>query len=431
MWQGLVTFWKRLFPGVKPDITLAEQAANAKAALGYEDVTRINFAAIVAGKLANLVTADATVSAVGDSPRARLLHEALQRVAGKLKPIVQRELGVGGVILKPYLFQGQLYVDVLDQSRYVVVERHGEIVTKAGILAEQFRQDGKEYVRMEYHALSEDGLYTIEQKAAVDGQAVPLQSVPQWAALPPVTAIGGVDRMLFATALCPVDPRRPSTGVYGVPITHGQDQTIRRILALLDALQQEFELKQAFVGVSEMLFDSGDRLPADGLYRKFRSDSDDFFETFSPSIREQSYISAIHFALGLLEKGIGVNQGVLTDMDSRNATATEIRRSTADTFALVDAIRKGLEKALTDLAYAFNVYANAAGLGPAGAYALAFDWSYALLEDSGETFRQLMEAKGAGELEEGRVAAYVLDVPLEEAQAQLPHGRQPSSTPVS
>ncbi|GHU53269.1 hypothetical protein AGMMS49975_10870 [Clostridia bacterium] len=69
-----------------------------------------------------------------------------------------------------------------------------------------------------------------------------------------------------------------------------------------------------------------------------------------------------------------VAKGVLTNMDTANATATEIRRSTKDTFSLVDTIRKRLEVGIRDLLYAFDVLANANNLTPRGEYEAVFDW---------------------------------------------------------
>jgi hypothetical protein len=119
-------------------------------------------------------------------------------------------------------------------------------------------------------------------------------------------------------------------------------------------MQKEFASKGAFVGVSDLLFDGKNKLPTDGIFKKFKSDDTNFFEVFSPDIRVQSYISGINYKFGLLEKAIGVNKGVLTDMETVDATATAIRRSTADTFALVDDVRGTLSSSFRQIARSSN-----------------------------------------------------------------------------
>lgn len=420
MLRNLIDFFLRLFPWIKPQTSDAEQQENVSYSAQYADTSDLNLTAIVANKIANIVTSDATMEVVGDSPRAALLNDALQRFAFTLWKVTQRTLGLGGVVLKPYLYAGKLHTEALSQDRYFIIERQGEKVTQAGFVAEVIKRNHHTYVRTEYHALDASGVYTIEQRATMDDSEVALSSVPEWAGLQPIQSIAGVEQMLFAPLMNPVDNRKQLHSPYGVPITYGQDKLMAEIVALISDMQREFDDKKTFIGVADTLFSGANKLPADGIYKKFESDDDNFFEVFSPDIRDESYARGIDYKLGLLEKAIGVNKGVLTELETKGATATEIRRSTADTFALVDSVRKGIENAVEQLVYAYNVIANAAGLSPAGEYALKFDWSYALLEDSQETFSQLMDALGAGEIPPGHVAAFVLDVPLEEAQAQLP-----------
>ena len=144
------------------------------------------------------------------------------------------------------------------------------------------------------------------------------------------------------------------------------------------------------------------------------------FEVFSPDIRDKSYIAALDYQFELLEKAIGVNKGVLSNLDTVNATATAITRSPLDTFALVGDIRRNAEKAVNAYMYAADVLANAAGLSAPGEWKVKYSWGFALLEDSAETWKQYLEAQGAGVLSPAELRAWLLDVGLEEAEAGLP-----------
>ena len=421
MWQTLIDFFRRLFPRAKPQTTDTEQRENAYFASQYSDTTNINFTSIVANKVANIAVSDVEISVFGENERAQLLDASLRPVIDKLRSIVQRVLGVGGVVIKPYMHNGKLYADVVSQHRYFVVERRGEVITRAGFIAEVFEREGRIYTRTEYHSLEPTGVYTIENKASIDYMEVPLSAVPEWADRVPSVSITGVNRMLFAPVLSPIDNRRGEViTAYGVPITFGQDKLVGDIVDLLNDMQREFKDKRSFIGVSDLLFNAGNKLPTDGIFKKFQTNEEGFFEEFSPVIREQSYIKGLDYLFGLLERAIGVNKGVLTELDTRDATATAIKRSTIDTFSLVSSIWRSLERALDDLLYAFDVLANAAQLTPPGEYEASYDWSYVLIEDSRETFDQLLQAQGAGAIGPEHLAAYVLGVPVEEALEQLP-----------
>ena len=128
LFRNIVDFFKRLF-GVKPRETDAEQAENAAFAERYEDISDINITAWVANRIANMVASDSEINVAGENTRAELLNDAVQSCVSKLKNIVTRVLAVGGVVLKPYIYGGRLFTDVLPQNRFINVEQVGDIIT--------------------------------------------------------------------------------------------------------------------------------------------------------------------------------------------------------------------------------------------------------------------------------------------------------------
>jgi len=452
LFHNIIEWLKKLF-GVKAvRKTELEQSQEAAFVAAYEDINEVNIVNVVANKMANKVCAEADIEVTGpkretpdgkggarmetvESERAGFLNDALKRVVRKLNMITARVFGTGGVVLKPYVYNGQIYTDILPQDRMAVIEQAGEVVTKAGFLADRFEDGESVYKRMEFHSLDGQGNYTIENRAMKDDVEVPLKSVPGWAGIEPLVVITGVERMLWAMVACPVDNRKDAHSIYGVPVTYGQEKLIKMAVDLINEVPDEYKNKKAFVGADEALFrDERGRqaLPESGLYKLFRAtggvDSQSFWEIFSPEIRHTAYFTGIEYIFGLLEKGMALNKGILTDMQTQNATATEIRRSTADTFSTVDGMRDKLEEALTHLVYAFDVIANAFGLAPEGEYELNFDWSYELLEDSQETFDQIERTVAAGGLGVEHLTAYTLDIPVGEAVKYVP-GKKSAGEP--
>jgi len=299
------------------------------------------------------------------------------------------------------------------------------------------------YTRLEFHTL-DDGVYTIENKVVAceiktgkagkteasvksaksiaedEGREVALSKSP-FADVPDVVKITNVKKMLFGFVKCPVDNKRDFSSMYGVPVTYGQEKIIKLIVDLLNEIPDEYKNKKSFIGADDMLFDPNDNLPKSGLYRLFRTmgsvDDTPFWEIFSPEIRHTSYFEGLDYLFGLLEKSVCINQGMLTDLDIGNATATAIKRSTLDTFSTVQAMRRNIEAAFGDLMYAFTVIANAFELCEVGDatdapdttdYQVQFDWDYRLIEDTSETWNQMLAAykEGAAELHELRMYVF-------------------------
>ena len=466
-----------------------EMAAELGYALRYEDTNEFNLTSILANKLSNIVCSDVGAEIVSNTntktedgseyerkyyPMREFLDESFRRCFASLNLIAARAFGIGGVVLKPYIYNGAIYTDIIPQNRFFVIEQHGEVVTKACFIAESVTVNGDDdgdvyrrggppasnavrrdkgekdargyagragarplqYTRLEFHTL-ENGVYTIENKVVAceikankksndsesEGWEVEFSKSPfaaQIPQIPQIVKITNVSRMLFGFVKCPVDNKRDFSSVYGVPVTYGQEKIIKLIVDLLNEIPDEYKNKKSFIGADDLLFDTNDNLPKNGLYRLFKTmgsvDDAPFWEIFSPEIRHTSYFEGLDYLFGLLEKSVCINQGMLTDLDIGNATATAIKRSTLDTFSTVQAMRRNIEAAFDDLLYAFSVITHAFELcdinnGAAHDYQVQFDWDYRLIEDTGETWKQMLEAyrEGAVELHELRMHIFSED----------------------
>jgi len=429
---------KKLFKIKSINKTELEQIDELGYVNKYEDVTEFNIVSIIANKLANLVCSEAAAEVAGDD----FLDNCLQKFAAKLHLITARAFGTGGVVLKPYIFNGDIYTDIIPQNRFFVIERHGEVITKAGFIADVYSDAGKKkkYVRFECHSLDSGGVYTIENKAVAiedkekekkktDGEEIRLSEIPVWSDIPERVDISNVGQMLFAFVKCPSDNKKDSGlndgGTYGVPITYGQDKLIKMILDLLNEIPDEYKNKKAFIGADELLFGKDNKLPQNGLYKLFRAsggvDRQSFWEVFSPEIRNTSYFEGVDYFLGLIEKSIGLNRGILTDLITGNATATEVKYGKFDTEAFADRVHKNLEAALEQLVYAFDVFANAFSLSPSSAeeYKINFDWSN-WSEDSTERWAQLMQGQSSGAVNGYELRQYIFDEDKETAIKNMP-----------
>jgi A118 family predicted phage portal protein len=265
------------------------------------------------------------------------------------------------------------------------------------------------------------------------GGSVSLNTVAEWENIPEEIRIGNVDQILFAFIKSPIDNRQ-TKDMYGVPITYGCAEIINQINDCLTQVEKEYKRKEVFVGVDDRLFDkTTNQLPKTGLFKGFTGafgqSNQTFWSVFDPAFRDVSYYNRLVNLFELLEKQVGTSKGILTQPESRGATATEIKASMYDTYALIEAIRDSLERGVHDFIYACDVLANFYNLTPMSEYDIRFDWSYSLIESSSETFAQYMQAESVGAVEPAEIRMYLMsDETLEDAQKRVDEIKEKKAT---
>ena len=369
---------------------------NTKYAVAYERIDDINFASIFANKLANYTISDSNINIEGDNPRGELLDKVGSSMWKKAKKVVSMAFGYGGVFIVPYVKNGKIYYNLVPQSRVTIDSIDGDLITGATILAERKEitkgmGQTKTYIRWANYRL-ENGNVIIEQKFTDEtGQEIEVPIFWQNILLKQV--IGGVDRILLGYIKSPINNRK-TNDKYGVPITYGCENTILEIKQTMKQMIREYELKECFVGADVTMFNGKNALPQNGLFKKIDSTNDDFFEVFDPQFRD--YTTRLQELYKRLEHEVGTSYGILSEVETTQATATEIKRSMYDTFTICDDMRTNIEKGLDDFFYSCDVLANAYNLSPQGEYEVSYEWSYSLLEDTNTEWSQLTYANNKG-----------------------------------
>ena len=423
------SIWERvlpLFSKKKMDSTVHQNSNTYKA--DYENTRRINFTSIFANSLSNKAVTDSTMTVKDaggkDSRRSEWIGEGLQKVWANNKVVVAQALGKGGKVLVPYVQSGRPYVDVIDQSRMVITAMRGDEITGATLMADIGNVDGKVYYRFADYELV-GNVHTIRNRATTDrGGPVDMSIVPEWEGILPEITINGVEHILFGYLKCPQDSREDKQ-IMGVPITYGGEETIRDLHDCLNDMRREYRLKQSFVGADDRLFGKDNKLPDNGLFRKFKQTGlkdGQFWEIFDPAIRDSSYLARFQQLCGMLESTVGVSPGILTKAEKTYVTDDEIKQQNSDTFAMVDSIRTNIETAFRQAAYALDVLAEFYGATPAGAmgdWQIIWDWDYSMMESSTETFTQLAELQSLGLILPERLVSFATGMNLEDAKAEV------------
>ena len=395
MFKSIIKYVLENIFKISTQTTAKELDDNSKYAKAYEDIDSINFNAIFSNKLANYVVSDSTMDIEGENQRVDLLNMIGQSMWKKGKKIVAMAFGYGGVIVVPYVKGGKIYYNLVPQDRLTIDAIDGDLITGATVLAEVKTITGtggeKSYKRWTNYKIENNNLTITQQYSDADGKQIPVPTF--WKDIQEVRTITNVDRVPFGFIKSPINNRK-SNDKYGVPITYGCESTILEIRETLKQMVREYELKETFVGADATMFDGKNKLPNDGLFKKISSTNDDFFEVYDPQFRD--YTIRLQELYKRLEHEIGTSYGILSEVTTQNATATEIKQAMYDTFTICDDMRTNVEKGLEDFFYACNVLANAFNLSAQGEYNLSFEWSYSLLEDTATEWSQLTYAQSKG-----------------------------------
>ena len=395
MFKSIIKYVLNNIFKISTQTTDKELDDNDKYAKAYEDIDNINFNAIFSNKLANYVVSDSTMNIEGENQRVELLNQVGQSMWKKGKKIVSMAFGYGGIIIVPYVKGGKIYYNLVPQDRLTIDELDGELIKGATVLAEvkiiTGKIEQKIYKRWTNYKIENNNLTITQQYSDEKGNQIP---VPEfWQDIQEIRTITNVDRVPFGFIKSPINNRK-ANDKYGVPITYGCEATILEIRETLKQMVREYELKETFVGADATMFDGKNKLPNNGLFKRLSSTNDDFFEVYDPQFRD--YTIRLQELYKRLEHEIGTSYGILSEVNTQNATATEIKQAMYDTFTICDDMRSNVEKGLEDFFYACNVLANAFNLSAQGEYNLSFEWSYSLLEDTSTEWNQLTYAQRQG-----------------------------------
>ncbi len=356
----------------------------------YERIDRINFAEIFATRLTNYTLDGFSFDCDNDD-----IAEVIEALMDKSYKWAQMAFGVGRVFLVPYITGGKIYTDIIPQGRAWTTSMQGDDVLGIGVLADIRVKNNRRFFRLaSYEYDPETKAFTIENKATNDsGAEVALSTFAEWADIEPVITLKGVEKPLFAFVDCPKD-NRTTDKLQGASIIFGCEETIQEIRDCLRQYAEEFDLKQSWLGVDRLMLGK-DGKPENRLFRTFDGKStENLFEIFSPDIRGTAYESRLLNLFARLEKQVGTSSGILTPADTSMATATQVRRSMYDTLAMVERMRKSIDKAIRALCYCYEVYFPFIGKATPKQYELRLYWEDKMLQDTTERFQNLMQAKG-------------------------------------
>lgn len=361
-----------------------------------KSIQSLNIPAIIASKTAKAVTLEAEITIDGNA-RADYINAQLKPTIDNIRQLTEIAVAKGGMIFKPYIDDKKVMVDCIHAGSFfpTAYNSNGEIMS--GVFVAQKTIGKTIYTRLEQHIFT-DGVYTITNKAYRSdrmgelGTPCPLSVVDEWENLQDETTIHNLKRPLFVYLKMPLANNIESNSPLGVSIYSRASETIEQLDKQYSRLLWEFEGGELAIHANEDLFlpkadgRKGEKELPKGKKRLYRIVDGEiggrnFFEVFSPTLRDTSLLNGFNALLKQIETQCGFAFGMLSDPQSVDKTATEVIQSKQEFYSTVVDIQKALERAIDALTYSIDALATAAYLAPSGNYNIAYCWDDSIVVD--------------------------------------------------
>ena len=388
-----INLWGRMYEGRAPWLNDTTQSLNLSVA--------------IASEMARLVTLELQTEVSG-SARADYLNEQYQVVISDIRAFTEYACAKSGLIFKPYVTGDGIGVSYVQADCFfpTAFDSSGRII--GAVFADQVTRGDRYYTRLEYHDLTGD-TYTVINKAyrsstqADLGTEVPLTEIEDWADLQEHTTIQHIGKPLFGYFKIPlansIDPQAPlGVSVYAraVDLIREADRQYSRIL-------WEYEGSELAVDADSTLFkrdERGNYILPQGKERLFRAldldDNNSKYNVFSPAIRDESLFNGLNRLFQRIEFACGLAYGTLSDPQTVEKTAEEIKSSKQRSYAMVVDIQKALQTALEDMVYAMDTLCTLYHLAPAGTYEMSFEFDDSIVADRQAEFAEKQQLVTAG-----------------------------------
>ena len=387
--------------------------------------------AAIAGEFARLVTLELKTEVTGND----FINEEYQAVISDIRKYTEYACAKGGLAMKPYASEGHIEVEMVQADRFFPTKFNSRGEVTAAVFAESLTVGQKVYTRLEYHQ-HEGTMYHINNKAFVKqdldnvevlGKEVPLTAVPEWANLQEEVTLKNVKMPLFAYFKIPNANNVDDTSPLGVSVYSRAINDIKEADNQWTRLLWEFEGSELAIDADITLFkkdDKGNYEFPKGKDRLFRmmdlDDNAEKYKVFAPAIRDENLINGFNAILRRIEFNVGLAYGTLSDPNTVDKTAEEIKASKQRSYSTVSDIQKSLQTALEQLVYAMDVMAQLSGLSGRKKYEMSFDWDDSIVIDKEQELASMQQDAVAGFIRKELYVAAKYGVSEEEALKMMP-----------
>lgn len=368
----------------------------------YENGGSLKLAAAIASELARLVTLEMKSKIYG-SKKADILNEAYDEIINKSQQICEVACAMGGVMLKPYIQNGKLATSFIPADSFEVTSVLPDGKINGAKFFERIETDGDRYIKIEEHTPKDNG-YVVSNRAFLDknGRYTPvaLSQVPAWKDLESDAVLEGISEPLFSYFKIPFADTSDLTSPLGAPVYSKATGLIEDAQKQYERLLWEFESGERALYIDETALRRRERgnaiLPEKRLYRMLDTGNDELFKDWSPELREASIINGLQSIFQRIEFNCGLAYGTISDPQSVDKTAEEVRASRQRSYATVVQIQTALKQALTSWAKSADELLMICGMVNGGKWYIDFEFDDSIVADRKTEFNEKMALLTAG-----------------------------------
>lgn len=388
--------------------------------LGGDKLESLNNAAAISSELARLSTIE-----LKSKVSNKKIDKYYQTTISKSRTYTEYALALGGLILKPYKFNDGVKIDYASPNEYVILGF--SILDEIDHIIFIDRKEKYEkdklvyYTRLEEHKISKK--YTVTNTAYRSenyndlGKEIPLNSLYEWKDLKDKDVINS-DKPLFGYL------KNPQANNLNLKDQEGISCFARALSLMQDADEQyqrilwEYRGSELAIDADVTVFKENGEMPQ-GQERLFRNlgldQKDGFYQVFSPEIRDSSLFNGLNKILRRIEFTVGLAYGTLSEVDTIDKTATEIKASKQRSYSTVVDIQKNIKKCLEDVADAIAYW-----LDIKEELDISFDFDDSLVVDTETEQKIRMQEVAAGLVKPEEYLMWRYGVSEKEAKKILP-----------
>ena len=372
-----------------------------------QDIDTINFSQTVSAEIARLTCLDISVTISGSRGEA-LQDDINLSLMPRLQSWVEYGAASGTIILKP----NGAGIDILTPDRFMVTSFDSNKEITGAIFIDTYEEGSFYYTKLEYQRF-EGNIYKITNKVYRSsnkydiGMDIPITS-SRWAGIEPEVSITKSD----GTKL-----EAPLFGVFRTPGANNIDlDSPLGVSAFASSMQELKSLDTAYSRFSQEIYDSQDislideRLlhsPGEKVGKNnvklpryvkniFQMTGEEAVKDIKRELRTEERTDGINALLSLIGTKCGFGEGyfVLDRKTALPTTAREIESGDRKTIDLIKSYRDNLQKAISHVVYAMNIFMDLYDQTPAGDYQIEYnfaDLTYSADEDRARCY-QLAEA---------------------------------------
>ena len=379
---------------------------------------------------------DVVLSEMTISVSNKKLDDIIQKSTSSLSENLQAGLAYGSFILKPL---GADKYEFVTADKFVPIsfDDAGDITACVFVSRKKVKDDSF-YTRFELHELTKEGLHihnwAYHSNNETDiGRPCELSEVYEWSGLLEDVIYPSVKQIDFGYYRNPIKNEIDDTFA-GVSIYESATELIRKADIQFGRLDWEYESGERVLHVDITALQATPQIGVDGkthyqtpklnkrLYRglNLTGKGEDLYKEWSPEFRDENLIRGLEQIKRNIEFNVGLAYGDLSDVQSVEKTATEIKHAKQRKYNRVNAIERNLSKCLEGFCWGLAFYN---GLTTSG-YEVTINFNDSILTDEEAERKEDRQDLANGTLRPEEYRAKWRGETIEEALKNLPQTSQ-------